>query len=157
LKTHRRPIIVYNFYVPFYFTLLCAMFYKIIDSPSILRLRWLFIAVIFLSTILSCAFFNIYEEYFKFPYYLSSSLLLILVFTYLKEIIKADKFMDIFHLRYFWISLGLLLFFVPFMPLFFCVDYLGKYEYIYFSTLLALNIIMHFFFNFGLIWTRKTI
>lgn len=152
-----RPNILYNFYMPFCFIIYYQMYKEQIHDVFIKKISLIFIFLILaLAAFEAILFVNVLNDYFKLTYYIGTGMLLYLIFHYLKQTLIKEENEEIFHNNFFWISLGLLLFYLPFLPLFFTVNVTAAIRPdIYFYIVLFLNLLMHLFFNLAFIWKKK--
>ncbi|MBK7807164.1 MAG: hypothetical protein IPJ51_12785 [Saprospiraceae bacterium] len=100
---------------------------------------------------------NLFTDLQMNTYFLGAIFLIISVAGFLYEIINTDKIVIFYKLRSFWVSLGLLLFYVPFIPVIVCF----KSELLSIDIrnilTLTLNFIMHFCFIISFLCTKKII
>ncbi|MFM2393411.1 MAG: hypothetical protein RLZZ546_1393 [Bacteroidota bacterium] len=152
-----RPSIFYNIYMPICFIIYYQM-YKDQILDDILKktcniFTFLIVGIAIFEAIL---FVDIFNDYFKLTYYIGTGMLLYLIFNFLKQTLVKEEYEDIYHNNYFWISLGLLLFYIPFLPIFFTVNFTAAIRPdIFFYIVLFLNILMHIFFNLAFRWKKK--
>lgn len=100
---------------------------------------------------------NFFSELQMNTYFLGAIFLIISVAGFLYEIINTDKIVIFYKLRSFWVSLGLLLFYVPFIPVIVCFNYKLLSIDIRNILTLTLNFIMHFCFIISFLCTKKII
>lgn len=98
---------------------------------------------------------NFFSELQMNTYFLGAIFLIISIAGYLYEIINTDKIVIFYKLRSFWVSLGLLLFYVPFIPVIVCFNYKLLSIDIRNILILSLNFIMHFCFIISFLCTKK--
>ncbi len=98
---------------------------------------------------------NFFTELQMNTYFLGAVFLIISVAGYLYEIINTDKIVIFYKLRSFWVSMGLLLFYVPFIPVIVCFNYELLNDNIRHILTLSLNFIMHFCFIISFLCTKK--
>jgi len=131
------------------------LFYTISNSKKIRkRINFLSIGLIVFFII-----DNLIQRDFltKFQYhtYLVSTLILIYIISEtLLQIMKSDIIHDYLRSKSFWISLGLLLFFVPFLPVFIAFEFMIVNFEIKFIISLLLIIVMNFCFITATLWTK---
>jgi len=100
---------------------------------------------------------NFFSELQMNTYFLGAIFLIISIAGYLYEIINTDKIVIFYKLRSFWVSMGLLLFYVPFIPVIVCFNYKLLSIDIRNILILSLNFIMHFCFIISFLCTKKII
>ena len=100
---------------------------------------------------------NFFSEMQMNTYFLGAIFLIISIAGFLYEIINTDKIVIFYKFRSFWVSLGLLLFYVPFIPVIVCFNFELLNENIRLILTLTLNFIMHFCFIISFLCTKKII
>jgi hypothetical protein len=100
---------------------------------------------------------NFFTEIQMNTYFLGAIFLIISVAGFLYEIINSDIIVIFYKLRSFWVSLGLLLFYVPFIPVIVCFKSELLNVDIRDILILSLNFIMHFCFIISFLCTKKII
>lgn len=98
---------------------------------------------------------NFFTEIQMNTYFLGAIFLIISVAGFLYEIINTDKIVIFYKLRSFWVSMGLLLFYVPLIPVIVCFKSELLNVDIRFILTLTLNFIMHFCFIISFLCTKK--
>lgn len=92
---------------------------------------------------------------FQYHTYLVSTLILIYIVTViLLQIMKSDIIHEYLRSKSFWISLGLLLFFVPFLPVIIAFEFMVVNFEIKNIITLFLIMVMNFCFIFATLWTK---
>jgi hypothetical protein len=100
------------------------------------------------------------NENFSFSslsYLVSSVFLIALVLLYLVQFMRSDNIIH-YHRHFdFWVTLGLLVYFLGTFPLFAFYNYLNHenkpFFYNYWRVQMSLNMLMYLFFSFAFIWT----
>lgn len=90
-----------------------------------------------------------------YPLLLGSLFISISVILFFIQLLNSDIILKINKLLIFWISIGLLLFYIGIIPIFVMADffnYFGLFDYI----ILTLNVIMYGCFIFGFIVSKKS-
>lgn len=148
----------YNINNTIYFLYFFYVFWCFIHEDSFKK--WIVCGVIlFLLSNLINPFF---EDYTNFPqllvYMIGGVLLIFCIILYYIEILTTSKILVIQHDILFWISVGLLLFYVGYLPIKFIRSYFADIGDMY-NTLKVMQwfliIIMHTCFIIGFIWTKK--
>lgn len=92
---------------------------------------------------------------FQFHTYLVSTLILIYIVTViLLQIMKSDIIHEYLRSKSFWISLGLLLFYVPFLPVIITFEFMVVNFEIKNIITLFLIMVMNFCFIYASLWTK---
>jgi hypothetical protein len=153
----QKPFYVYNFYtimtVLFYF-----IFYKqLFQKPINKKIMNVFFVIFLLFTIVEFTIFktSFLNSFSTYNFILGAILLIITVILFLIEIINnEDIIFKIKKALVFWISIGVLLFYVGSLPIFITGEFLG-YKGIFDKILIGLNIIMYGSFILGFLWSDK--
>lgn len=98
---------------------------------------------------------GIHQGYFFFTYVAGSLLLLLNVYVYITHRLNSPAVENIEHSRYFWISIGILVFYIPFLPVFLGVKYALIHILVFRGILLLLQILMHTSFIVGIRWGNR--
>ena len=77
------------------------------------------------------------------------------IILYFIEILNSDRILQFERSIYFWFSLGVLVFWVPYMPLKFTSTYFNFQGPVYVISITVLNYLMYLFFIIGLLWSKK--
>lgn len=140
--------LVNNYFYFFFFLALLE------NSFKIKLLKFLIIGYT-LITIIDLAFFTSFiESSMNNNIIIGSIIIVIAILMYLSELLESDAILNLNKSMFFWISLGVFLFNIGFIPVFVIaefIEYKGVYRYISF----ALNIIMSLCFTTGFIVSKK--
>lgn len=79
----------------------------------------------------------------------------IAIFLFFIEILQTEKILRFERTVYFWFSLGILIFWVPYIPLKFTSTYFNFEGATYTLSIFTLNFLMHLFFMIGVLWSKK--
>jgi hypothetical protein len=140
------------------------IYYLYILNKSMLtdkKIHYIGLAVYFLSIIAEIAIFKDYKN----PYFLSLSytignlVLLANILRYFYQLSSSDKILSFFREKMFWVSLGLLIFWLgalPFYGLFNLLntDYPNVFSY-YYRVMFVFNYSMYTCFLISFIWGKK--
>lgn len=117
LNTSLSSSIVYNIYNVVNFIFLLSVYKHFINKQKYKRYIRSFMIIYLISFILNGIF---YENYFlesqTIPYVIGSLFLIISIIFYFIEILKSERILLITRLLLFWISIGLLLFHIGYIP-----------------------------------------
>jgi len=80
--------------------------------------------------------------------------LIVTIFIYLSDLFDKDIILNIKSVFMFWVSIGCLLFYICYLPVFTLASY-AKYNVAWHTIILFLNIIMHLCFITGFILSKK--
>ncbi|XLS30654.1 hypothetical protein ACJD0Z_07460 [Flavobacteriaceae bacterium M23B6Z8] len=149
--------IVVNTYTLVQFSFYFLWYRYLMKNQVNRRLTLTFLGLFYLSFILISIFlqgFTVITQ--SYVYTIGMIFLVVIIILYFMEILASEFTLQFGRSVYFWFSLGLLLFHVPFMPFMFIAEYLKFNQSIpYAVVLFGLNLIMHGCFIFGVLWSKK--
>ncbi|WP_140422749.1 hypothetical protein [Polaribacter haliotis] len=142
------------------------LFYRGIIQEKNTKKFLTFSFYIFNLTFLITSLYQITQGLFLTPYnsisdIIGSILISIVLILYLKEVLNSDKILDYKKTLSFWITFGLLLYYlasIPFVSIFPKMDGLSEntLDFI-FNVQRVLAILMHSCFIFGILWSQKKV
>lgn len=151
--------IMLNGEVFFYFYL----YYNLIQNKTVKRV--LLVLLVFYIIYYLVNYFILTNDWNinqSFPFSFGSIIIIFSIFWYLIELFQSDKVLEIHKLLIFWISIGLLFYFIVSIPSLLSSYYFGKKEYINNPTTkffqigqFISNIIMYSFYLYGILWISK--
>ena len=146
--------IVYNIYI---LALFLSYFYLYFLLNKKYRRRGLFNAGLFAAVwIVEWIYFqNLQQTLFLFAYSAGTLLLLSNVYVYIMDRLNSSDVGHIERSRYFWISIGILIFYIPFLPVFLGVKYALIEIIVFRGILLLLQLLMHTSFIIGIRWGNR--
>ena len=100
-------------------------------------------------------FQNLQHTLFLFAYSAGSLLLLSNVYVYIMDRLNSSDVADIERSRYFWISIGILVFYIPFLPVFLGVRYALIDFLVFRGIVLLLQLLMHTSNIIGIRWGSR--
>ncbi|MGE5354794.1 MAG: hypothetical protein ACM3PT_01015 [Deltaproteobacteria bacterium] len=115
--TQYSNFFIYNFYCLFFPLLNFSLYYKLIDSRR-MKKRIIFMAYLLVLVFIADNYFskNFFTEQQFHTYLISLFFLIYIISFHLLQIMESDSIQYFNKSKSFWISLGLLLFSVPFLP-----------------------------------------
>ncbi len=149
---------IYNLYIlisfSYYIILLKLLLTKIknqrIGSISLLLfIVFYFINFLFVQSDIISPFTNVFG--------VGVIIIVVLSCLYLLEILNSEKVLNLRKSIYFWFTLGILVFHVPFLPYMLAIRFLliENNDIIFAFVLFVLNLLMHSCFLIGFIWSEK--
>ena len=152
----------YNIFLNGQYFFYFFMYYELIKNMKIKR--WLIVSYISYISYFIINYFFLFKgwnAYQSFPFTLGNVIIIFSIFYFLIELFQTEEILNLNKSLIFYISLGLLFHFILYSPTEVVVSYFTKFEqdeninyniisYILFFS----NIIMYFFFLFGL-WITK--
>lgn len=116
--TQYENYFIYNHYTLLFPLLNFRLFYILTNSSQMKKrikfLAFLLVLVFIVSNLISN---NLFVEQQYYTYFVSLIFLIYMIFSHLLHIMESDTIQYFHRSKSFWISLGLLLFSVPFLPL----------------------------------------
>lgn len=151
---HQPNFFVYNLYMPFIFITQNFLFFKLRQQKNkALMLSSAIIAIIWLVE-LACAE-GLNMMYFFYTYVAGALILLVNVYAYIMSIMNSAHVVKIDKSRYFWVSIGILVFYIPFLPVMMGVKYSLVDAGIYRAIVFLLLILLHISFIIGIRWGNR--
>jgi hypothetical protein len=149
--------IVVNTYTLVQFSFYFLWYRSLIKNKFNKRLILWFLGFFYIAFVLISIFLQGYTEITQsYVYTIGMILLVVGIILYFMEILSSEFTLNFARSVYFWFSLGLLLFHIPFMPFMFIAEYLNFNESDpYAIVIFGLNLIMHGCFIFGVLWSKK--
>ena len=150
--------IIYNVYHTIYFLYFFYVFWSFIESKT--YKKWIkYIALLFLTvTIVNAFAVNILQESLLASYIAGASLIIICIILYYIELLSDSRVLHIKENLLFWISIGLLLFHVGYIPIkisrSFFTTQMDVFVTLY-NVQRALILVMYSCFIIGFIWTKR--
>jgi hypothetical protein len=150
-----QNFIIYNFYCLIFPLLNFWLFSKIINSVTVKkRIQILSFALIFIFIADTLYYRNLFIEQQFHTYLISLIFLIYIISVSLKEILESDIVNEYNLSKSFWISLGLLLFSVPFLPIIIALKVMIFNFEIRRVINLLLIVVMHTCFIIASRWTK---
>ena len=149
--------LTYNIYNVINFTYLFFLFKYYLSNRKNKVLVTIFLIMYLLVFLINGFFENYLTDFQRLPYILAALFLIITIVLYFIEVLNSEKVLFANKSLIFWISVGLLIYFVGIIPFRFLRNY---YEYltdatIYFLVIFSLTVIMNICFIIGFIWSNK--
>ena len=159
-KNYEALNLLYNFFViPLEISFICWLFYR--SLPGSFKKGIIFLWLIyFISLILDHIFFNNKEYIFKsVSYSFGNMVILILILSYLIRLVLSPDILNFKTNLMFWISCGLLVFYLGTFPYFGLYNLMAKKHmgsFINYTwVMIFLNYIMYILFTLGFIWGKS--
>lgn len=151
---HQPNFIVYNLYMPLIFITQNYLFYQLRQQNS--RGFFFSSAILILVWLMETGMAGgLQQYYFFYTYVLGALVLLVNVYGYITSLLHSAEVVKIEKSRYFWISIGILVFYIPFLPVLMGVKYALVHPVIYRSVVLFLLILLHTCFIIGIRWGNR--
>ena len=117
------------------------------------------IVIIFAGVFLIVAFVSLYYEswlvYHKYAFIVGALFVLVLTVLHFYQLLRSDEVLEVRFKLSFWISTGLLLFYMGMIPLFILSEYMRVRSFSFNVILISLNVILYSCYIIGFIWTKK--
>lgn len=156
---NKSNAIIYNIYYVVNFTFLLSVYRNFTISKTYKKCINIFIITYWITCIINLFYEDCLTEPQIIPYILASSFLIVSILMYFIEILKSEQILNITKNLLFWISIGLLLFHIGYIPYKIIQKFspiesimtLEKLRSIFYSLILILNIC----YIIGFIWSHK--
>lgn len=106
----------YNIFQLVSFTFYLAIFKGVIDSLKFKKIISYFIVLYYLSFVINLCLVNFKEIYFSFSYVVGALFIITSIIMFYSEILNSDSIININRMLIFWISIGLLVSYLPNIP-----------------------------------------
>ncbi len=117
---------------------------------------WALVFFICFSVANSIFMQNFYFVNQTYTYSVGVLLVCAVIFSFFVEFLRSERIIKFERSVYFWFSLGILLFHVPFLPFMFTAQIFDFQAFKFYGIVVkALNIIMHLCFLIGILWSQK--
>ncbi|PKA82287.1 hypothetical protein ATE92_0415 [Ulvibacter sp. MAR_2010_11] len=111
--------------------------------------------IIFSVVALFNLFFVSWKAYHSYTFFTGAAFLLVLTLFHFHQLLNSNEVLIVKHKLSFWISTGLLLFYMGMIPLIYLLKYIGIEHLSYLFILISLNVILYGCYTIGFIWTKK--
>jgi hypothetical protein len=149
--------ILYNLYHSINFPFLFILYRTYIKNEKQRKAIGVFIPIYLVFFFGNIFFQNYFTQIQTIPFIIGALFTIISILFYFLEILNTDKVLKVSENLLFWISIGLLLYFVGKIPLRIVKNYwkeISNYQS-YYIVEYILSIIMNICFIIGFIWSRK--
>lgn len=154
---NKNNAIIYNIYYVINFTFLLSIYWHFIKKNIYKRIILSFIVMYWSSCIINRFYENWFDMPQIIPYIIASMFLIISILLYFVEIIKSEQILHINRSILFWISIGLLLFHIGYIPYkvvqkyhdYISIINLENLRSLFYSLILILNICYIIGFTWG--------
>jgi len=143
---------IYNIYTFFEFNLVSIIYYNL-NKEKLSR-----VVIRYLIGLFNCVYFLSFYLLFLQNYTVTIGALMVSIFMilYLKELLNSDKIIEYKREVSFWITVGMLFYYLCTIPFLTLVYFIGLKGVFLFKIINIITIITHLCFIFGLLWSRKT-
>ena len=140
-------IIVLGFFYLYWFS-------KIINNKKLIKLL---VALFSFSTILSLICLNFYDYFFTDLLTIETIIILICSILYFMELINNNNVINYYKSQRFWIVVGLLIFYIGFLPLHLLIAIIKANTVEYQSAILILNLILYGCYSYSFVVSKHRI
>lgn len=147
----------YNIFQLISFTFYLAIFKNTIESLYLKKIISYFIFLYFIAFIINIFTVNYREIYFSFSYIVGALFIISSIVMFYSEILNSDKIININRMLIFWISIGLLVSYLPNIPFYIIRKYYLDSPTIHyiFATKYLLVFTNNLLLISGFIWSHK--
>jgi len=150
--------IVYNIYYFFYFTLFFYLFMKMIDVKKYKNYIKIGIIIFWFFYLRDLFFTDVLNESYTKSYIAGAGVLIYCIILYYISILQSSKILVVRNDLLFWISVGLFLFYIGYLPIKIIRTWFYKPDS-FFEILMIIQFslitIMYLFFLTGFLWMKK--
>jgi len=100
----------------FEFSFFLVLYQKTLTKNIYKKILFVFLVLYYLSILFFCVVDNFIEDFFGISYVIGSFFTSIGIIFYLAEILNSDRVFHLFRSLLFWISIGMLMYYVPSIP-----------------------------------------
>ncbi|OAD91918.1 hypothetical protein A7A78_10530 [Aequorivita soesokkakensis] len=158
-KVYESPnSVIYNIYYFFYFTFFFYLFMKVINVKKYKNYIKIGIVIFWLFYLRDLFFTDIFNESFIESYIVGAGLLIYCIILYYISILQSSKVLVIKNDLLFWISVGLFLFYIGYLPIKIIRSWFYKENSFFWILLIiqfSLVIVMYLCFLTGFLWMKK--
>jgi len=143
---------IYNIYTFFEFNLVSLIYYTLNkEKPSRMVIQYLI-------GVFNCVYFFSFYFLVLQNYTVTIGAIMVSVFMilYLKELLNSDKIIEYKREVSFWITIGMLFYYLGTIPFLALVYFIGLKGVFLFKIINIITIITHLCFIFGVLWSRRT-
>lgn len=149
---------VFNFYILVIFPIYIILIRALLKNKGNRNFAVVSLIIYFITYVLNCMFLqNEMGQIFTNSFAVGDIIIILLSCFYLIELFSSDLILNYNKSLYFWGILGILIFYVPFLPFMLSLDwFLIDYNpSIYNFVLFFLNLLMNCCFVIGFIWSER--
>lgn len=151
-------IVIFNVYYLLYFSFFFYVFMKVIEEKKFILYIKICIGVFWVFYLSDLALTDIFTESFTRSYITGAGGLIFCIILYYISILQSSLVLVIKNDLLFWISVGLFLFYIGYIPIKIIKSWYYQYDN-FFQLLLiiqfSLIIVMYSFFLMGFLWMKK--
>ncbi|PVW13072.1 hypothetical protein [Marixanthomonas spongiae] len=153
-----RNVIMYNVYNTVFFSYFFYVFWNFVKGKT--YKKWIVYSVILflIATVINVFTVNAYYDSLMISYITGACLIIFCIILYYIEILSDTRVLHIREDLLFWISIGLLLFYVGYIPIKLSREFFAGNDDLFitlYNVQRILIIIMYSCFTMGFIWTKK--
>ena len=150
-----QSYIIYNIYCLVFPLLNFWLFLNIINSAIVKKwIKVLSVMLVLFFVADNIVYRNLFAEQQFHTYLFSLFILIFIIFVTFKEILESDIVNEYHRSKSFWISLGLLLFSIPFLPIMIALEVMIVNFEIRRVVNILLILVMHVCFIIASLWTK---
>ena len=150
--------VIYNIYYLLYFLFFLYVFLKVIRGKKFKRCIEIGIGLFVIFYLRDLIFTNIYQTSFALSYIVGALVLIFCIILYYIEILQSSQVLIIKNDLLFWISVGLFLFYIGYLPIKILRTWfyeIGEFFLVLLLIQYSLITVMYVFFLIGFLWMKK--
>lgn len=157
LNTDYSTALIHNIYNVIHFSFLFILFKNHLNHSFHKKITFISLIVYWCVLIVNGFYENYLIEFQRLPYIIAACSIVTIILLYFQEILNSDKVLHVNKNLLFWISVGLLIYYVGNIPFRILRNY---YEYLTDATIstlvnIILGITMYACFIIGFVWSDK--
>lgn len=153
-----KNIIIFNVYYLLYFSFFFYVFMRVIEKRKFKQYIKICIVIFWVIYLSDLVFTDIFTQSFLRSYIAGAGVLIFCIILYYISILQSPLVLVVKNDLLFWISVGLFLFYVGYIPIKIMKSWYYQYDS-FFQLLLiiqfSLIIVMYSFFLIGFLWMKK--
>ena len=143
---------IYNIYTFFEFNLVTIIYFNL-NKEKLSRLIIKYLIISFNIIYFLSFYFLILKDY---TVTLGALIVSVFMFLYLRELLNSSRIIDYKRNLSFWITVGMLFYYLCTIPFLALVYFIGLKGVLLFYIINIITIITHLCFIFGLLWSKRT-
>ncbi|MEH6764928.1 MAG: hypothetical protein V7655_10550 [Aequorivita antarctica] len=149
---------IFNTYYFFYFSLFYFLFMKVIEEQRFKKFIKIGIGIFWMFYLRDLIFIDILNESFTASYIAGAGILIFCITLYYISILQSSKVLVVKNDLLFWISVGLFLFYIGYLPIKIIRSWFYKENSFFWILLIiqfSLIVVMYLCFLIGFLWMKK--
>lgn len=156
LREEYPVFFIANIYSILQFSFYFLWYRYLVKSVRLKNIFLIFTLLFLLFAILNTLLFqNFVYTTQTYTYIIGTLFIILTICLYFVEVFNDDFILHFQRSVYFWFSLGVLLFFIPFLPFMIASEFFSYSGDLFSLVIFILNVVMHSCFVIGVLWSKK--